>query len=291
MSSSASSVGLGITTKDRWDDLAVTLDHLKATGLDTLETVVMDDGSQTPMPADFRVRFPWVKFERVETSRGLIAQRNYLATRLDTPFYLSLDDDSFPIAGSLDAAADWLEAHPKVSVIGFRIILKADAVPADFSSQVPVPTRDFTGCGFLLRRDLFLSLGGFEERFHIYCEEMEYSLRTYRLGYETYFFPALVIRHMLSSSGRLAKPRAYMLIRNHVLTALWFYPFPYSFVWGIWWSLIKVPFPGKKTLDDRCNILFGGLKGWWLFCRWTGKQRLSHAQFRAWRGKPFLASL
>ena len=38
-------VGIGITTRDRWDDLAVTLSELSRNGYSDAETLVIDDGS------------------------------------------------------------------------------------------------------------------------------------------------------------------------------------------------------------------------------------------------------
>ena len=51
------SIGIGITTKDRWDNLAVTLEKLRHHELCGLEIIVIDDGSSEPMPTVFRQRF------------------------------------------------------------------------------------------------------------------------------------------------------------------------------------------------------------------------------------------
>ena len=72
-------LAIGITTKDRWHDLAVTLDRLRENGLHRFETIVIDDGSIRPMPHTFRERFNWIKFQRFESSQGYIVQRNRLA--------------------------------------------------------------------------------------------------------------------------------------------------------------------------------------------------------------------
>ena len=45
MSPRLDALGIGITTKDRWDDLAVTLSELKMKGYEDSETIVIDDGS------------------------------------------------------------------------------------------------------------------------------------------------------------------------------------------------------------------------------------------------------
>ena len=51
-------VGVGITTRDRWDDLAVTLSELKTNGYEDVETIVIDDGSKRPLPPALRAGLP-----------------------------------------------------------------------------------------------------------------------------------------------------------------------------------------------------------------------------------------
>src|SRR5579859_7633797 len=94
-------LGIGITTRDRWEHLAVTLLKLKQMGYEDAETIVIDDGSKTPLPDSLRTNFPKIRFERVEQSLGLVVQRNRLAKLLTTTYYLSLDDDSFPEVGDI----------------------------------------------------------------------------------------------------------------------------------------------------------------------------------------------
>ena len=76
-----------------------------AAGLADLETIVIDDGSVHPAPASLLERFPWIRLERCAESYGLIIQRNRLARMMTSPYYLSLDDDSFPVAGNLSGAS------------------------------------------------------------------------------------------------------------------------------------------------------------------------------------------
>ena len=116
------SIGIGITTRNRWDDLAVTLEKLRHYELCGLETIVIDDGSSEPMPTVFRQRFAWVKFKRFENSQGYIVQRNRLARMLSSELYLSLDDDSYPVTNAhLAHAAAWLFGRQDAVALAFSI--------------------------------------------------------------------------------------------------------------------------------------------------------------------------
>src|SRR5262249_27435205 len=105
----ANSVTIAITTKERWGELQTSLEHLVSIGLGTLPLALADDGSSIACP--FSLSF-WpgpVAVRRVDTPLGLIEQRNRLAHLIPTKYALSLDDDSYPVRGSLAAAVEFAE--------------------------------------------------------------------------------------------------------------------------------------------------------------------------------------
>ena len=276
-------IGIGITTKNRWGDLAATLTHLRNEGLDVLETLVVDDGSDKPMPADFTSRFPWVRFERFETSVGNLPRRTQLARDLSTPFFLCLDDDSFPIAGDLYAAAEWMKAHPDASVLAFRIILADDEIPDVSQAHPPIPCNDFMNCGALFRRELLVSLGGFETRLHFYHEEPEYSFRAFQVGHSCYGYPAVIVRHMVSSASRVHAIRARYFIRNVVLLDLWYYPKPLGYARAI--GHLPLMYRALPTLRPHpFALLRGWIEGFYCYFTWGKlKTPLNQEQYAVWK--------
>ena len=76
-------IGIGIPTRDRWDELALTLQKLAEYGLGKNETIVLDDGSREPVPAALRERFPHVRFERTTRARYVTGGRNDLVPDAD----------------------------------------------------------------------------------------------------------------------------------------------------------------------------------------------------------------
>lgn len=225
---STTKVGIGIATKDRWGDLAVTLQQLSARGYDRHPTLVVDDGSSVPVPDALRERYPRVRFIRHERSRGYIVRRTEIASLLATPFILTLDDDSHPLEGSLDEAAAFLEARPAVAVLAFNILCGRSTVPKLPPGTAPFPVQRFLGCGHLLRRAAFLGLGGYRAELIHYTEEGELCARLLRYGWEVHYFPSLLIRHNQVVVGRNHKRIAYYQGRNRALLALWHFP---------WWAL------------------------------------------------------
>jgi GT2 family glycosyltransferase len=277
-------VGIGITTRDRWNDLSVTLSELRMRGYEDVETIVIDDGSQQPLPQSLRAAFPKVRFERTDSSLGLVVQRNRLAQMLSSPYYLSLDDDSFPVAGDINDAVTWLENHSSVAALAFHIVNANASIVRAETLKDPFPVQYFIGCGHLLRRQQFLELGGYLERLHYYAEEDQFCLNSLLHGLSTYAYPAVVIRHNRTPAARNSAKASRYYIRNQALIGFLYFPFPF-FILRALNCLRLLTNPEWNRHPDR--LLLGWLESFVCAIRWRNLRRpLSMAQFRAWKKLP-----
>ena len=219
-------IGIGIPTRDRWDELALTLDQLAAYGLGACETIVIDDGSREPAPQSLRDRFPGVRFERAAQPRYVTGGRNDLARMLSSPLFLQVDNDSFPVQGDLAAACAWLETQQDALGLAFVIAERDDYLEAVRALPLePAPCHYYIGCGVLLKRELFLQLGGYEEELEYVAEEIDVTLKAESHGLHVYQYPTVVVRHLRSPTSRDAGTRAALAIRNELLIAGLHYPF------------------------------------------------------------------
>jgi GT2 family glycosyltransferase len=276
-------VGISIPTCDRWDDLEVTLTSLHAHGYSALETIVIDDGSVMPQPAGFAERFPWARFIRSEERKGVCFQRNRLARLLSTPLVLSLDDDSFPVAGSLPEACDWLEARPEVMALTFQIVLRDQNLPAGASAQAPFLVRHFINCATLMKRQILQDAGGYDAGCPFYLEEIDLSLRAFQRGYEVRCYPAFVVRHHLSPAGRNQAQRTELLLRMETLFGLLYLPFPEFLL------RLLICIPGFLVKNPECRpyphrMLAGVFRG--VGDALSGRfprTRLTRSQYRTWK--------
>jgi GT2 family glycosyltransferase len=282
----SSQIGISITTKDRWDDLEITLNHLKEEGLDSLETIVVDDGSAAPMPSRFAGQFPWVKFMRFDSSQGLSPQRNRIAKLLSAPLIMGLDDDSFPIAGNLETAASWLMERPNVCALAFRVSF-VGARPSNSEATPPFPVKSFIGCANLIKREFFLALGGYEERLGYSAEESDFCIRALQQGHETYAFPAVVIEHRVTPVARNKIQRTRQIIRNSTLLGLWYYPFPISYLRSIPFGLVHM-FRHAYLREAWKEVLMGSVQGVLCYFSWPHeKKRLNWQQYQKWQNFRF----
>jgi GT2 family glycosyltransferase len=96
------------------------------------------------------------------------------------------------------------------------------------ASQFPQSEEVFGACGaaFMIRRDVFNALGGFDERFFMVYEDVDLSYRAQLAGYRCWYEADAVVRHAGSGTLGVASTRAvYYGQRNLELTWLKNTPF------------------------------------------------------------------
>ena len=88
-------------------------------------------------------------------------------------------------------------------------------------SRVACLVPSFIGFAHLLRRDAFLSLGGYRESFEFYGEEKDFCLRLIEAGYRTVYLPDALVIHEPDQAGRSRQRYLRYVTRNDCLTALY----------------------------------------------------------------------
>jgi N-acetylglucosaminyl-diphospho-decaprenol L-rhamnosyltransferase len=71
------------------------------------------------------------------------------------------------------------------------------------------------GAYFMIRRSVFEALGGFDERFFVYLEDVDLAYRARRLGYPSYFLADVPVYHKeMASSDQVRGRRLFYLLRS-----------------------------------------------------------------------------
>ena len=185
----SASLAVGITTRNRPAALERCLASLATLLPLAPEVLVFDDGSEPAATAagapDLRVRII-----RDESSPGYIRGRNRLAREAAAPFVLLLDDDTRLLSlGSVERALSVLQSDASVGAVALAQA-EADGRPWPAQMQAsraeyPCVVPSFIGFAHMVRRDVFLSLGGYREAFEFYGEEKEHCLRLIESGHRT----------------------------------------------------------------------------------------------------------
>jgi GT2 family glycosyltransferase len=143
---------------------------------------------------------------------------------------LLLDDDTAVLSErAIDEARGVLDGDARVAAVAFAQA-EADGRPWPARMQPgrgrePSIVPSFIGFAHLLRRDLFVSFGGYCERLVSYGEEKEYCVRLMDAGYRVVFLPDALIAHLADPAGRSQSRYVRYVIRNDLLTSLRTEPF------------------------------------------------------------------
>jgi GT2 family glycosyltransferase len=79
----------------------------------------------------------------------------------------------------------------------------------------PIQVQYISGCCMLIKKEVIDVIGGFDERFFLYYEDVDYCLRAYYAGFDTFIAPTSVITHKLSASiGHNSKKSIYHLVKS-----------------------------------------------------------------------------
>ena len=78
-----------------------------------------------------------------------------------------------------------------------------------------------TGCAFLVRTDVLKEIGLLKEEYFMYFEDVDFSFRIRKLGYELGYEPSSVIYHIagVSSKSKEKGPEGYLNSQVHYLNA------------------------------------------------------------------------
>lgn len=81
------------------------------------------------------------------------------------------------------------------------------------------------GAFYFVRRDLFTRLDGFDERYFLYFEEVDFALRAYRQGVRSYFLKEASVLHVGNvSSNQVLGSRLYHSLGSRLLFAYRHWP-------------------------------------------------------------------
>lgn len=227
MSSPDPRTGVVVITWNRRAEVLGALDRLR--GLPEQPPVVVVDNASTDGTAQaVRERHPWVDLVVAPRNLGAVG-RNVGVERLGTPYVAFCDDDTWWAAGSLERAADVLDAHPQVGVLTARIVVEPagteDPIVAELRGS-PVPTApglpgpalgSFLAGASVVRRSAFLAAGGFHERLWLGGEEELLAADLATAGWELCYREDLTVHHHPSTVREHHRRR-----RDGIRNTLWF---------------------------------------------------------------------
>jgi len=234
----APSVSAVIAARNRPERLRVMLQSLHNQETRPTEVIVVDDGSDPPLPT-----FDGVTIQvRLDAPVGACRARNIGLARSSCKYVLFADDDAELVDPSLLRRSIQLaERIDKLGAIAFRQV-DAEGKP-QWMQPLPgeqlrlAPT--FYAYGALLSREALQVAGGFFEPLEYYYEENELCMRLMDHEFPVLYDPSLEIVHHADARGRNYRIIHRLVWRNTMFTVvarfpLWLVPGALAIALGRW---------------------------------------------------------
>jgi GT2 family glycosyltransferase len=219
--------------------LEACLRSLTLTGPQDYEVIVVDNASTDGSADHVEQAFPGVRVIRNRVNGGF-GQGNNLGARWARGEYLAfLNPDTMAEPGWLSALVAALKDRPSAGLATPKILQLNDPRRINTCGNVVHLTgltlcrgmnwdRDafaegekiaaVSGAAFVMRRDLFDALGGFDESFFLYMEDTDLSYRARLAGFECLYVPSSVVLH--DYTLRFGPSKTFFQERNRYLMLL-----------------------------------------------------------------------
>jgi hypothetical protein len=225
------SVGVAIVSYNTAPLLRRCLDSVVA---DTRGPVLVVDNHSTDTSVDLvRSEFPSVRL-CAEKNRGYGAAANLAVAELGTRYVLLLNADTELTPGTVAALGAYLDDHPVVAMAGPRIVTASGRYESSVH-RFPTPMALFVeesgmrrlldldrrnqwrarsadwilGAALAIRRQAFEAVGGFDETYFLYHEEVDLCHRLREAGWEIHYSPVATVRHVGGASTSQRAVEAY----------------------------------------------------------------------------------
>jgi GT2 family glycosyltransferase len=202
-----------------------------------VELVLVDNHSQDGSCELVRREFPSVRILSLPENRGFAAALNAGARAVDAEWLVFLNNDVRVDADwlmNLMYAARRLEApcfasrildwHGKTTTFagGWINLFAKGFEETEVRSDQPYEIFFPCGCGTLIRRELFLEIGGFDDEYFMLFEDIDLGWRLRLLGHPVYLVPDAFIRHRAHASlDRLPYTRKALFYERNSLATLY----------------------------------------------------------------------
>jgi GT2 family glycosyltransferase len=206
---------------------------------------VADNASADGSEAMVRSEFPDVHLLVNDDNFGFSKASNQAIAQSDSRYVFLLNSDAFVHPGALETLVSWADAHPRTGIVGPKVLNLDDSLqsscrrfptlgagffrntylgrlfPDNKYAQDYLMTefdhaevRDVdwvSGCAMLIRREMIAQIGALDERFYMYCEDVDICKHAWEFDWSVTYVPDAVVTHAI---GRSSDKNADAMIRE-----------------------------------------------------------------------------
>jgi GT2 family glycosyltransferase len=208
-----------------------------------LEVIVADDASTDGTPDWVESAFPWVRLVRLSVNGGFCAAANAGIAVARGRFIQLLNNDAEVTAGWAEAGLRPF-ADPTVGSVAPLVLIRSDPTRVDsagdgyawfgwpfkrghgepaahWENQSPGDVLGASGSSAFYRAEALRRVGGFDETFGAYYEDIDLALRLRWAGYRCRFEPSCRILHDVSATYDHGSPQLQRLMARNAELIFW----------------------------------------------------------------------
>ncbi len=226
------------------------LDSLRAQTLGTdANVVVVDNGSTDESLALLEQQSEFVRLIRNPDNRGFAAACNQGIRASRSEFVALLNNDAVVDSRWLEQLVRVMRQEPDIGFCASKILSFQDHHVFDNAGLVPFldglargrgrlqpDSGQFereedifapSGCAVLLRRAMLEDVGGLDEHFKVYCEDVDLAFRARLRGWRCRYAPTAIAYHKFSATiGAFSPMKALLVERNRLWMVIKNLPLP-----------------------------------------------------------------
>ncbi|WP_407446419.1 glycosyltransferase family 2 protein [Fibrobacter sp.] len=209
------------------------------------QIIVLDNGSSEPILPEIKKFFPEVLWLDSKENLGFGKGCNLAEKNATKPYLFFINPDTIISKNAFHEMLPFMEEHPDAGTVGCRIlnedgslqwacrrsfptivsaVSKTIGLAALFPKNKTLASYNMTyadpdemtevdaisGSFFCMRRDLYEKLGGFDEDFFMYGEDLDLCFRAKVAGCKNYYTPSTNILHFKGQSCRTRRWDSYL---------------------------------------------------------------------------------
>lgn len=211
------------------------------------EIILVDNGSTDTSVEFVKEKIPQVKIISLQKNFGFAKAINEGVKVSTLKYVVFLNNDTEVDKNWLKSLIDCADSHPEVISVNSKLLNFYDR---DIIDGVGILINEVgqarsigwqekdkgqygkeqyifgaTGGASLFNREDFVKVGGFDEKYFMYSEEVDFSFRAQFLKYKSIFCPKAIVYHKhKATSGRLPSNTEYWQFRNMTQTIIKDFP-------------------------------------------------------------------
>jgi N-acetylglucosaminyl-diphospho-decaprenol L-rhamnosyltransferase len=202
-----------------------------------LQVIVVDNASSDNSVEVLRTQHPESELISNAVNVGFARANNQAIPRVRARYVLLLNTDAFVSADTLPKTVGYMDAHPGCGVLGVKLVGEDGSLQPS-CRYFPTPWNVFLGstglrrffprtrlvddltwdhasvrkcdwvpgCYYLVRHKVIDSVGLFDPRYFLYCEEVDHCRAVRKAGWDVVYYPFTQVVHIGGGSAGSAGP-------------------------------------------------------------------------------------